>query len=148
MGNPFLPYLPMYRPGALPERPWWVFDGSVGGGHRWTRHDHATVLVDAFDRGGPCPAAALAGIDAYDTAHPLPVPPPMVGQVWVLPDGEHRSIIGMHFHGRPMWGREQYSGLVSDAWEGPHFPRPRAVLVLGPTPWGRDRPWAPPGWRA
>ena len=71
-----------------------------------------------------------------DREHPLPVPPLMPGQVWVVNGDEvllpslipsqHRPFIAV-------WPIV-CDGVEIDPFKG-------AILVAGPTPWGRDVPW-------
>ena len=131
MTNPFLPWLPMYAPYSLPDRPWWRVAG-----HRIVRAD---VKPLPLENTITSPDFLLAALDAYDTAHPMPVPPPMPGQVWW--DRVYFPI-GAVVRGQATV--DTGAGLEPiETW-----PPPNAVLVAGPTPWGRDVPWAPAGWSA
>lgn len=131
--NPFEPWLPMYPETAHPERPWWRrVSVDVGGPHRqvvekWTR---------VWDNRGPLYAHDLAGIDE---AYPVDVPPPMPGQVWVLPDGDQQTV--SRVAGTPWTIVFFHATYVRDD----EWPLPGAVLVAGPTPWGWNVPWAPAG---
>lgn len=144
MSNPFLPWLPMYAPGSVPERPWWreneAFEHVRIGGGPFVRGGivYAGVVVCA---GG----ALLETLTRLDAEHPLPAPPPMAGQVWCDrgPGGEAvqftiHAVIG----GQPVVVVDD-TGPTPVAW-----PPAGAVLVAGPTPWGRDVPWAPAGWKS
>ncbi len=82
----------------------------------------------------------LADLDAHDVEHPIPCPPPMTGQVWVWPGGEE-NVIGK-VYSREVGGCLFANGLSYSAEQWPPL---GAVLVLGPTPWGRDVPWMPAG---
>lgn len=132
MPNPFESWLPMYGAGAVKERPWWRSLHAVHGGMvnfgRYRRADGAEV--------GAEDAAELA---AYDAAHPLPAPPPMCGQVWA--DALATYAIAAVVRGVPLVD----AGAGLEPLE--QWPLAGAVLVAGPTPYGRDVPWAPPGWR-
>lgn len=140
--NPFTLWLPMYAPGTLPERPWWRLAKPAPRDHlgravdfdTYMRVDGATVCADRN------PGVAM---DLYDAAHPMLAPPPRAGQVWAWSDGGEDIVGKIH--------PEHMGGAVLFA-NGPYIPReewppPGAVLVGGPTPWGRDRPWAPVGWK-
>ncbi len=148
MSNPFEPWIPMYPDDTVAERPWWlrVRWSRVGAdiSHEFERIDGA-VLPDGAD------------LDAYDDTHPLPVPPPMATQVWQR-DGDSlvvHILDGLpyaHQHKMDEWtgydGVRCTSGVRSVVFAALEpWPPPYAVLVAGPTPWGRDRPWAPKGWR-
>ena len=143
MSNPFLPYLPMYAAGAVPERPWWRLraDGTNG----WIRCDGALlrgavgIPASGFAKEmcGPWYATddeAFAVLAAYDREHPLPCPAPMAGQVWATKDGDQIELViildGQGFHA----GARQLQSAPDLA---------SGYLVLGPTPWGRDVPWGP-----
>jgi len=138
--NPFEIY--PQHPNAHPERPWW----RAGSG--WHRRDGARVwFEDGRSLVGPGPgwwsqaeeadfiqhADCDAALSYVDAAHPLPAPPPLCGQVWVLPNGEHglvTSVVG----GLVTLGATSYP---EELW-----PPGGAVLVAGP-----GSPWAPAGWR-
>jgi hypothetical protein len=170
--NPFLPWLPLYPPGTVPERPWWrcADPNNLAGPvtrcdgfrievrnrarpHAFPQHplngpqDWCFVIGDTFHPWPPEPWAAdapnpvilrAALMAQADEAHPLPVPPPMVGQVWVWRSGVTRAIVAT----APGWHASNIG-----AGEDKDWPYDGAVLVAGPSPWGRDVPWAPPGWR-
>lgn len=121
--SPFAPWLPMYGAGVVEERPWWRSLGM----ERWQRADGRGIGVH-----GPG-VSLVAALDAYDAAHPMPVPPPMAGQVWATPDGSQVPVGYIHK------GQDAAGFRV--------WPPTGCVLVAGPTPWGRDVPWAPVGWR-
>lgn len=162
--SPFRDYLSTYGPESMQSRPWWnrVADED---GVKSVRRDGKQGLVWKYGD-SPCPPVAdvLAAIDAVDREHPLPIPTPLVGQVWILRDGGDRY--GAHtglsrmiteidpndprpghlkvtFGGRHLLrdqvdvappGIEPQDG--AQAW-----PPPGAVLVHGP-----GAPWAPAGW--
>lgn len=129
----------MWAKDCCPERPWWTRHEMT-----YRRCDGITILsrvsldlTHGDERGlwdGKEPYAdAMARIDS---AHPLPAPGPMPGQVWTF-DGQERSIIAV---------RPGDDAIVT--WYGPpakckSWPPPGAILVAGPTPWGRDCPWSP-----
>lgn len=136
--NPFAPWLPMYAPGAVPERPWWRSVGLC----RWGRVDGKVVTVH-----GPG-TILLDALDAADAEASLPVPPPMSGQVWAWPNGVQVAIIAVLGDMPVMPEFRGATGAVTLGWtHDAAWPPPGAVLVAGPTPWGRDVPWAPPGWK-
>lgn len=106
-------------------------------------------------------AAAMAWLDAHQ---PLPAPPPMCDAVWatrgsaeirgatfvisdvrpyarVVPERDTHWDVG---GGLILFGRTSTAECNND-WE--EWPPKNAVLVAGPSPWGRDRPWAPKGWQ-
>lgn len=135
--NPFALWLPMYAPGAVPERPWWRSVGLC----RWERVDGRVVTVH-----GPG-IVLLDALDAADAKAPLPAPSPMVGQVWVS-EPEQWKVEGFDLEGNP-WRLSAATEQSSESWANAltTWPPLGAVLVAGPTPWGRDVPWAPPGWK-
>jgi hypothetical protein len=147
MSNPFLSWLPMYAPEAVPERPWWRVsrrstyqigdDGNRISGSDCRRPDGGEEFA---------PEAATATVlDAYDAKHPLPVPPPMAGQVWCDTTARNRAQVQFTIHA--VIG-DVAIVIVDDTGPSPiEWPPPAAVLVAGPTPWGRDVPWAPAGWK-
>ena len=61
--NPFLPWLPMYAPGAVPERPWWRALDVRG----YVRVDGAQVIGSevhpwlGYVPGNPNPVASVEG---------------------------------------------------------------------------------------
>jgi hypothetical protein len=144
--------------GAHPARPWWnggpdPYIASIW----WFRSDGAplarmtraegerrSVESEHFMRKGETEAAALARIDRE---HPLPAPPPKVGQVWVTDSdgadafgaGSARffdvelAVVGVRRN--PVTG---VSILWGDGGNTSEWPPPGAVLVAGP-----GAPWAP-----
>lgn len=157
--NPFTPWLPMYPPDAHPERPWWR--GSVRDRSEWGLPS-VMGWRRVWDSRGPLAAHDLAGID---DAYLVPPPPPMAGQVWVwfedwratgTPGGLDASLYvaagtvamiagvtpAMHPERTPLVRLTSFPSDVGRTW-----PMSGAVLVAGPTPWGRDVPWAPAGWK-
>lgn len=139
------------HPDALPERPWWrdthtpvepvppieyppppwpTMTAGIGGAtsdrprdpryprHPYVRTDGAVVYVDAN-------ASRLDVLAAYDRAHPLPVPEPACGQVWVWPEGE--AMIG------------SVSAREGVCWCG------SMLVKSGPFRGPPDAPWPPPG---
>jgi len=96
-------------------------------------------------------ATAEEAMAAADAHAPVSAPPPMVGQVWGHGDGarmitsiaEEDGSTTIRFDKQLYEIGEDPGGTytIYMAW-----PPPEMVLVSGPTPWGRDVPWAPPGW--
>lgn len=130
MPSPFAPWLSSYPRDWNPDRPWWIV----------TSYDWAMRTDPALHEGAEIGVTyrgpdALAALDAYDAAHPRPVPSPHAGQVWVWPDGEERIVTHVWPGGRALLGSGLH--LQSDEW-----PPAGAVLVSGP-----GAPWAPKGWR-
>jgi hypothetical protein len=146
-----------WSPEAHPERPWWcavhstIMSGSLV---RWRRSDgretdYYKVPVTWGTHDDPAlffldtPRAELARIDA---AHPLPAPPPMPAQVWAYPDGAEVCLIGVDVPPEmppDAWGRARFSPCMWHEKGNDVWPPPGAILVAGPTPWGRDIPWSP-----
>jgi hypothetical protein len=170
--NLFEPWIPMYQEGAVPTRPWWrlrvimsTAEGSIH--HRYERIDGATLdrerkfwsdgslgwSVERRTQLADWIGEASGTLDTYDETHPLPAPAPMVGQVWCDTLG-CRSIlatgVGTVTSYWVMWGDESGTKSTRHTLNEEEFFTepwpPAAVLVAGPTPWGRDRPWAPAGW--
>lgn len=90
-----------------------------------------------------CPEARPDGFETadaamawYDTAHPLPAPPPMCDQTWAWPDGEQLVV------SRVFPGGEAMMACGGPFFAASEWPPPGAVLVAGPSPWGRDVPWS------
>lgn len=170
--NPFIPYLPMYSRmfrssgwcDPLPSRPWWFHTGGVV-----SRVDGCYRSDDGhgyrYASGGSLPWAlrlgrALRGSVNRDAAridrdYPLPAPPPMSGQVWLF----LRELVSLSGE-TSTWPTENTVRTVTRSkGERTHVTWPEArsdpglwppeggLLFLGPTPWGRDTPWAPPGWK-
>lgn len=79
--------------------------------------------------------AVLVHVDRY---WPLPEPPLLPGQVWVDEVTGRQSLIGLV--------DEVTGSVVRTILTG--MPSPGAVLVYGPSCYGPDVPWAPPGWSA
>lgn len=110
-----------------PTRPWWTAPYLSSRGFFCQRTDDATARPDE--------------LAAYDAANPLPVPPPLCGQVWAEGGG---SFMVAEVVATPA-GFNVYSGaftvdengdpkpvLDQDAWP------PTDALVAGPgAPWGR-----------
>lgn len=134
---------PMWRKGYDPERPWWV---AVNGGYlrcdgwliegcfMWRVVNFAPPNIpDRFDD-------ARQSREWLDTNHPLPAPDPMSGQVWVSAGGTQCMIAAAWCSGGSWWVQ-----WASNPGEPKRWEPPTSVLVAGPTPWGRDVPWAPMG---
>ena len=150
--NPFEPWLPTYArdqsSGPMPARPWWRISaatiGASGVTYPLTRCDAGPLSSGRLRVSVPPPGEDVedvdayifghvtAAVDAYDDAHPMPVPPPMCGQVWVRPD-ETCMVTGTNA------GAYQFGGVTLPL---SFWPPPNAVLVAGPF-----SPWVPKGWR-
>lgn len=144
----------MWAHGHVRDRPWWRI---VATGHAHAagavRVDGARTLLTII---GPNPAASenalldWGDVERIDRAIPLPAPPPMPGQVWAW-DGVEDAVTYVE---ASSWQDGVVTGwtigiggstrYVGPAWGGV-WPIPGAVLVAGPTPWGRDVPWAEMG---
>lgn len=123
------------------RRPWWRALGSH------------IVRVDGVEiRYGTCEDA-----EAYDGDFPLAAPPPMPGQVWIDVETGCEVMLGC-------FGPNIHPGFLKNYKPGDSIPMfserphqsmrtlcggirligdPGIFLVAGPTPWGRDIPWAP-----
>lgn len=125
---------PMWPKDCHPERPWWVLVRDVNepvqtsypsrSFYRWARVDGAKVTA-GYLSDEPSWRSGVPGdeaLTAFDAAHPLPAPPLMPGQVWAYADGTETLIVRV------------------EMWPPPDV---NAILVAGPTPWGRDVPWSP-----
>lgn len=142
--NPFEPYLPTYREGTIPERPWWRSVPTYGGGEV-VRTD-GRVAWSWCSEGPPGDGALFRVMDDFDLAHPLPVPRVLAGQVWaraVAGGGWESFTVGyacdddVIIIGRPFTQPrfERWSDLQNASLRD-------SVLVYGPL-----APWAPPGWK-
>jgi hypothetical protein len=145
------------HPDAHPERPWWRLHKSTPWvrSDDWTvarRSDPESVLPGAVSRswtpaGEPGPSAPTEELLALiDRMHPLPVPEPRCGQVWVLVAGDvHDEALvvqvirhsGLPYEvvfgdGETQRLRRQDGEVNPKAWP------PLGVLVAGP-----GAPWAP-----
>jgi hypothetical protein len=122
--------------GFVYERPWWRAERRCD--------DVALVLLAHFERhpdlysplGVALPAESYTESRArIDREHPVPKPPLMPGQVWAVLGEDHTwrelTFLGIS-NGREPCFSNGYMNLHRDA-----------VLVAGPTPWGRDVPWCP-----
>lgn len=141
--------------GAHPERPWWR---AIWGpwpnvaprqnyALRWMRGDDFECLVVNEDHirmqmyEHTCHPDITALLAAHDAEHPLPTPPPLVGQVWA---GVKRL-----YGGGPMEAEEVMIAWINQekvaianygyTWPRHAWPPPGAMLVYGP-----GAPWAPP----
>lgn len=156
--NPFRDWLPMYGEEAVPEMPWW----------RKTQWPSRNQLTPGFKRcdGVQCFPRQVSLRDwlgefrSLDERTPILVPPPMAGQVWVSIDDSgngltyatQQQLLDVEPAG---WRRKDDGPWESTSWNliwsnfHTYFevwPPPGLFLVAGPTPWGRDVPWAPPSW--
>lgn len=110
----------------------------------WAFLDPEAAKVGKADAGrhpesGPWTTAeeAMAYVDATT---PLPAPDPMPGQAWVSGGGTECMIAAVWRDGGSWWVQWASNPDVPALWQPP-----TSVLVAGPTPWGRDVPWAPMG---
>jgi len=128
-------------PGLHPERPWWrslhKMRGGVAARGRWLRTDGADVRSSDDE--------VLQMLAEYDLTHPLPCPPPMVGQCWVVIDNDapagpeqiSMAVTGVVEQGgvirnvcltwtagcanierRPVWDDETVQGWTDATWFG------------------------------
>jgi len=129
--------------------------------NRWVRADG----VEAVNRGskwgirfpGDPPHAARAAtpegypsavviMEMLDRDHALSVPVPLPGQVWVRGGASYliTRVVPLSEGQWMLWFGEGPAHYALNAPAGVcHWPLPGAVLVAGPTPWGRDVPWSP-----
>lgn len=139
---------PMWHPNAYLSRPWWrMVDGHPFiyvrlDGWRVERGFNGGIFVEPpGDILAEMPGLTFVddGMAYVDTKHPLPAPDPMPGQVWRLPHGVEYVLAQTDGD-----GDGQMSASLGRNWfTRKQWPPPGAVLVAGPTPWGRDVPWAP-----
>jgi len=109
----------MRKAGCKPEDPWQV----------------ARDVPDGW-------ATAEGALAWIDREYPLTAPPPMGGQVWAWPGGEER-VVGK-VYGRAFGGAVLTNGIPPlHEFSASEWPPPKGILIGGPTPWGRDVPWAP-----
>lgn len=102
-----------------------TFDPVAAGVVRWT--DLWQYVDDTLKR--------------LDSELPLPVPPFMVGQVWLLPDGEQITIQGITALGSAWtWSTIEPTTNIPTIRHLPRQAEPGWKLLMGPTPWGRDIP--------
>lgn len=106
-------------------RPWWAFWQD-----HWTRCDAVRLSQEE----------SLAD---YDRERPLPVPPPVAGQVWVLRDGDQASVVAVSRGWATLIRTDNVAVAGTFGVSSAEWPPFRALLVAGPSPWGRDVPWAP-----
>jgi hypothetical protein len=110
-----------------PDRPWW----------RWVAYedrkgDERDMLVRIDGREAAAMAVSVLEIaEEIDREHPLPVPPPKCGQVWVR--GHVESMLVARSEHVLWWGD-------GDSAPVKEWPPAGAVLVAGP-----GAPWAPMG---
>ena len=139
---------PMWATDHHPERPWWhKYSPAVYSRHHWRRCDglRGPRCDDPDDPEADIPGDTLAAIDA---ANPLPAPPPMPGQVWVAPTGDEFTIAAIVkacvLFATLAPSPEAYGAFAPCVSSQPEWPAAGAILVAGPTPWGRDVPWSAP----
>jgi hypothetical protein len=79
-------------------------------------------------------------LEEYDREHPMPVPEPRCGQVWMrIKTGQERMIIGFDREDRPIMVQHEVHQLCGVCPE-PDW-RMSSLLLSGP-----GSPWAPPDW--
>lgn len=167
MPSPFDPYFSLYTSGTWSERPWWrrALSGVVMVSESpilpcaWLRQDGVKGPEFPWAAGEPdvpTPEDAEA-MREIDLDSPIPPPAPTPTQVWVDPGGAF-SVVDVSTHGvmvlryrvMEIEGSDRLGHTLARVFKDgdllPSWPPRGAVLVAGPTPWGRDRPWAPPGW--
>lgn len=137
----------LWGSGFNPELPWW----------RWTGISYRRIdgqLLTWLDPGtAPGPETLKAAMVQTDREHPMPTPPPMPGQVWVVIPSRVETLVlrcvPVHDDVWRIWlGPEPVSSLVCpraiaipDGSPVHPWPPPRSMLVAGPSPVGL--PWAP-----
>lgn len=143
------------------ERPWWVGDRRCDGivlvpAGVVDRHPD---LCDKRGRQGE-DEGYRATIKRIDREHPLPAPLPMVGQVWVFHAAEGvfdratmqvtRARVFTLTGGKVSRWLVAFGGGREEQWSAPDhatgscaWPPQGAVLVAGPSCYGRDVPWCP-----
>ncbi len=132
---------------AYPRRPWWRSDPEE---NSWIRSDGARrngvvgEPASAFARtfSGPWYESEEAFeqvLKAYDHNHPLPKPPPLIGQVWHFPDLGLTCLIQGDAWPTVPFVTAGCGGANSN--DVPMWPPHGAVLVRGPL-----SPWAPLDW--
>lgn len=140
----------VWHPNAFLPRPWWRFSSetprSLERVDGWCVHDTFTGMsVQPPGLGetqylavGTGLADAVAFVDA---SHPIPAPEPMPGQVWASGGGTECMIAAAWRDGGSWLVQWASNDREPRLW----VPPTTSVLVSGPTPWGRDVPWAPMG---
>lgn len=127
------------------DRPWWRPNFSQHPTHLVYR---PPMWVRCDGRYGPPfdphedPERIRAQLALIDSVRPIPAPLLMPGQVWIV-DGAEFTVQSRAAHGR--FCLVHTADLkVEDEIVVWHEDDPRVgFLVAGPTPWGRDVPWAP-----
>lgn len=157
MTHDFTPYLPLYAPGTVPERPWWRVlrvppPVRTAAGYKIPGDYPTFQRIDGVTE--KCSRLELA---AFDAARPLAAPPPMEGQVWsgrgmvlrVQALGSKGTDWRVWFPGSyPGAGRSDYE-LSANAYgsgEGTavlQWPPSNSALLYGPSCYGLNVPWAP-----
>lgn len=155
-------WAPMWGQDAHRERPWWRLSSvdarsAAGAFVVWTRCD-GSIASAKWHRpgaflGSPEQARAalfMAAVDAIgdalariDAEHPLPVPSPTPGQVWRswLVSGSEMMVSEVILAAS---GAPTCAIVAGETMMFPQeWPPPSAILVAGPTPYGRDVPWSP-----
>lgn len=149
MSGPFDRWFQLYHSDHIPERPWWC-RGTL----TFYRCDGVPAIPLGHEEGPSGFATAMARIDGE---RPLPAPPPMCGQswAWVFDDpqrialaGDESLVVAVMPDGVVMVLRDALGapGGVPRLAVAYTWPVRGAVLVGGPSIYGRDVPWAPPEW--
>lgn len=121
--------------------PWRLRQGApawVPGWYQAVFPDRGLVVAATSDSDPMGPI--LDVLAKWDAEHPLPTPPLMPGQVWVV-DGEELTVLSPESE----QGRVTVAGRMHELTFqlNAQMFTTRGLLVSGPTPWGRDVPWAP-----
>jgi hypothetical protein len=114
-----------------------TYSGGMGGFQR-TTFDSSAASLDTYPDLWQYIDDTL---ERLDSELPLSVPPLMVGQVWLLPDGEQITIQGLTALGTAWtWSTITPTANVPHIRHLPPAPEPGWKLLMGPTPWGTDIP--------
>lgn len=140
---------PMWHMDAFVPRPWWRAVDDVPSAYvrvdGWRVERVLGVIFATPPRGAfaelPGNPFLPDGLAHVDATSPLPAPEPMPGQVWVSGGGTACMIAAAWRHGDSWWVQWASNDREPKLWA----PSTASVLVSGPTPWGRDVPWAPMG---
>ncbi len=136
---------------SVPERPWWRRPGQRCDGIELVRlsQDHPPASMQNL-RGAyrPWIEDVASAMERIDREYPIPPPEPLEGQVWAQVEGAGRFLDGGDSFMIVSMLRTNPIAVVQGNYEPKlavlrTWPPPGAVLVAGPTPWGRDIPWSP-----
>ena len=145
-------WAPLWGHERHPTRPWWRLESAssrsaAGTFVTWKRCDGlfvgARCDMDFTTWGSPeqhgkevmrrAVDAAGTLLAAHDVTDLLAAPPPMPGQVWAWPDYGPQEVLVTSV----------CRDIVFANGQEVVWPLNDAILVAGPTPWGRDIPWSP-----